>query len=242
MVRDKWRFPDGFCYVDNRGGFEDVIQVVENIPEDLMPPSFKKAEDFVRNVMGIQHGQYAPDTYREENLKIICKFGQSQMEATKDFDLHKARLAIEYGLDAGNWKLKKIKHLLDPQFRDEWIEPKIQNPNVSGRVDLVNKLYILASNVYNNGTKDFVDEDIQEKFDEAKILMNQVDWKNKTDEENQSLRKEAWAVRDIGNKMIEDKKERIKKEIHSRSINRWYDKYAWDFDEEERKKLKNPYL
>lgn len=243
LVRDKWKFPDGFCYVDNRGNFEDVIQTVENIPEDLMPPSFKKAEDFVRNVMKIEHGLWSPSsTDYGDNFEKVCKYGQTAMDATKNFDLHDARLAIEFGLDAGNWHLKKIKHLLDPDFYDEWIEPKIQNPNVSGRVDLVNKLHMLASEVYNSHRKDFMDSEIEDLFTESQKIRDKIDYKNMKDEEISSLRNEASELSKKASDKIEAKKDFLKKEIHERSIERWYDKYAWDFDEEERKTLKNPYL
>jgi len=242
LVRDKWKFPDGFCYVDNRGSFEDVIQTVENIPEDLMPPSFKKAEDFVRNVMKIEHGLWSPSSADYgDNFEKVCKYGQTAMEATKNFDLHDARLAIEFGLDAGNWHLKKIKHLLDPEFYDEWIEPKIQNPNVSGRVDLVNKLHMLASEVYNSSKEDYMDDKIRDKITESEMLYDMIQSEDDK-EKREALWKERAVISKSINKDIENKKDHIKKEIHSRSIERWYDKYAWDFDKEERKKLKNPYM
>ncbi|MCP4762623.1 MAG: hypothetical protein GY870_12655 [archaeon] len=236
MVRDKWEFPKGFCYIDNRGSFEDVIQVVENIPEDLMPPSFKKAEDFVRNVMKITQGHSAP---YDKKIKDVCKYGQTSEEAIKDFDLHKARLAIEFALDGGNWRLKKIKHLLDPNFYDEWIVDKIPSRNQEGT--FINKLHTLASDVYNSRREDYKDDKIEDIITESEMLYDMIQ-----SEDNKEKREALWKERDIiskkVSKAIEDKKQHIKDEIHNRSVERWYDKFAWDFDKEERKKLKNPYI
>jgi len=244
LVREKYSFPKGYCLVNNRASFEDVIQTVENIPLELMPPSFKKAEDFVRNVMKIDYGHWSPEEADGSNFEKVCHFGQTAEEAVRDFDLHEARLTIEYGLSGGAWHLKKIKHLLDKDFYDEWIEPKYQNPNTVGREDLTSKLYMLASDVYNGRREDFMDNDIRELFTESKILGDMMDFgseSTKTKEENRAIRKEASEIRSRGNAMIEAKKQHIKDEIHNRAIENWYEKYAWDFDKEERNELKNPY-
>lgn len=241
MTRDKLKFPEGFCSVDNRGGFRDVIQVVENIPEDLMPPSFKKAEDFVRNVLNIQHGITSPQEARYGDFDKVCHYGQKAEDAVRDFDLHAARLAIEFGIDGGNWRLKQVKHLLDKDFADEWIEQKTQSPNVVGRVSLINKLNILASEVYNNKQEDFMDDKVRALFAESRAMGNKMDWETKTKEENRAIQKEASRIRNEGYTIINAKKQHIKNEIHKRAISNWYDKYAWDFDDEELKKLENPY-
>lgn len=241
MVREKNQFPKGFCLVDNRSSFEDVIQTVENIPEDLMPPSFKKAEDFVRNVMKIQHGHWNPQGARSADIKKVCRFGQTAEQATKDFNLRDARLAIEYGLDGGGWHLKKMEHLLDKDFYDEWIMPKTQNPNVVGRVALVNKLHTLATEVYQSRSKDFEDDEIRDLYTESELLYNSIDYDTMAKEEIQQIRDERSEVSKKASGLIDAKKQHLKDEIHKRAIDNWYDKYAWDFDKQERKILDNPY-
>ena len=241
LVREKFAFPKGFCLVDNRSSFEDVIQTVENIPRDLMPPSFKKAEDFVRDVMKIEHGHRAPQEADRGKTKQVCHWGQTAEEAVKDFDLHGARLAIEYGLDGGHWHLRKIKHLLDEDFYDKWIKPVRQNPNVAGRVDLKSELFFLASEVYNGKRKDFEDDEIQDLYTERELLYNSIDHDTMSDETVQQIREERAEIYKKANALVEGKKQHIKDQIHIRAVDNWYDKYAWDFSKEERKKLDNPY-
>jgi len=56
-------------------------------------------------------------------------------------------------------------------------------------------------------------------------------------------------LREFREKLIEEQKElkkedydKINKEIHEYWVDKWYNENAWDFDEKEKKELKNPYL
>lgn len=259
MVR---RENDGYCIIKDRIKPQQILNILENIPYHLLPPTLKKVEDFVKGI-GIKKGfmsipelrlnrsliefakkndMYPMIPYIEKFDK--CDWGQSGIEMAKDLNIRELYLALEYAVDSVGVDLKRIENLLNAKGKEliEYKYPVYDSYDKDKIRYYNNEFSKLGSELYNNSTTDFdtrrikrLEEEREERREIQKAFEYNSEEYNEISEQIKGFSKKREELR-------KQAKRTFQKNIHKFWINEWYDKNAWDFDEEERKELENPYI
>lgn len=264
---------DGYCFIKSRVRPSDILQALNNIPYELLPPALKEVEDFLVN-LGIKKSYHNPPQLNKierdlsdsnkkatrmlknigkENpleglIPVIhgyskCDYGQKPIEMAKNIKLRELYLAIEEGL----YNMASMIKLNESLMNEKAIElakndiPIYYTYPPDKISHYTNKLATLGAKIYG---KKYTDFDTKEVLDVKKEIENTTELRKAFDfnsKEYEELSDKISELSDKRNKLQEKARKDFKESLRGFWVNEWYDKYAWDYDENERNELENPY-
>ena len=245
----------GYCFIKGRISPAHMLSALHNIPYDFLPPTLKRAEDILVKI-GIEPSYSRPPQFNKISDDLIdsaksmeniskkagvdyifkgtipfikpystCHFGQENIDMIKHIDFKSLYLGMEDGMYSFSRYLRDINNILNEEGK------KIISPVLR---DELNEISLIASDLYKNKREIYDTEREKQIRDELDVIGDTLGWEAKNDAY-------ALAENEI-HQLQNDSVNKYKDGIHKYWLEGWYDEFAWDFDEQEREVLDNPYV